>query len=100
VSERSSDKVRELRARLDGLTIRDAARLGRSLKNLRHPTPDAVQKLAEQFTAAEALVATRTAALPVIARMRRGICSLQPEGLSGRLRRTAHGRSWPATDWL
>lgn len=56
----------ELRARLDGLTIRDAARLGRRLKNQRDTNPDALAKLAEQLTVAEALVATRTAAVPAI----------------------------------
>lgn len=55
-----------LRTRLDGLTIRDASRLGRRLKNQRDGDPDALAKLAEQFAAAEALVATRTAAIPVI----------------------------------
>ncbi len=55
-----------LRTRLDGLTIRDASRLGRRLKNQRDADPDALAKLAEQFAAAEALVATRTAAIPVI----------------------------------
>ncbi|WP_319448310.1 MULTISPECIES: ATP-dependent RNA helicase HrpA [unclassified Mycobacterium] len=52
-----------LRARLDGLTIRDAARLGRKLKNA---NPDKLASLAEQFTAAEALVASRLAAVPAI----------------------------------
>lgn len=56
----------ELRARLDALTIRDASRLGRRLKNQRDTNPDALTKLAEQITAAEALVATRTAAVPTI----------------------------------
>ncbi len=55
-----------LRTRLDGLTIRDASRLGRRLKNQRDADPDALAKLAEQFAAAEALVAVRTAAIPVI----------------------------------
>lgn len=55
-----------LRTRLDGLTIRDASRLGRRLKNQRDADPDALAKLAEQFAAAEALVASRTAAIPVI----------------------------------
>ncbi|WP_078324152.1 ATP-dependent RNA helicase HrpA [Mycobacteroides salmoniphilum] len=55
-----------LRTRLGGLTIRDASRLGRRLKNQRDADPDALAKLAEQFAAAEALVATRTAAIPVI----------------------------------
>jgi ATP-dependent helicase HrpA len=35
VSEVSVEQVRQLRARLDGLTFRDAARLGRRLKSLR-----------------------------------------------------------------
>src|SRR6185437_11335776 len=56
-----------LRNRLDGLTIRDAARLGRRLKNLPgRLNPDKLQQIAEQFAAAEALVATRTAAVPAI----------------------------------
>ncbi len=60
-------EVGELRARLDGLTIRDAVRLGRRLKSLRGPvSTDALRQLSGQITAAEALVATRTAALPVI----------------------------------
>ena len=66
MSQPPVDEVRQLRARLDGLTIRDAARLGRRLKGLRRDNPDAVRKLAEQFTAAEALVATRIAAVPEI----------------------------------
>ncbi|WP_328363498.1 ATP-dependent RNA helicase HrpA [Mycobacterium sp. NBC_00419] len=69
VSGRSSDElreVRELRARLDGLTIRDAARLGRRLKSLRDVTPEKVAQIAEQVAAAEALIATRTAAVPAI----------------------------------
>ncbi|MDT5109029.1 MAG: ATP-dependent helicase HrpA [Mycobacterium sp.] len=56
----------ELRARLDGLTIRDAARLGRKLKNLRDAGPERLAGVAEQFTAAEALVASRLAAVPTI----------------------------------
>ena len=62
----SEPSVAELRKRLDGLTIRDAARLGRRLKNLRNPDPDKVRQIADQLTAAEALVATRTAAVPSI----------------------------------
>ncbi|MGB7503981.1 MAG: hypothetical protein WA965_00915, partial [Mycobacterium sp.] len=58
--------TRALRARLDGLTIRDAARLGRRLRQLRSPSPEQLDKLAQQFTAAEALVATRTASVPPI----------------------------------
>jgi ATP-dependent helicase HrpA len=67
VSEPSVAQVRALRARLDGLTIRDAARLGRRLKSLRGDvSADTLQKLSEQFVAAEALIGTRTAAVPAI----------------------------------
>jgi ATP-dependent helicase HrpA len=63
----SEPSVAELRARLDGLTIRDAARFGRRLKNLRGgATPEKLRQIAEQLTAAEALVATRVAAAPTI----------------------------------
>ena len=62
----SQPSVAELRNRLDGLTIRDAARLGRRLKNLRAAKPEQLLELAEQMAAAEALVATRQAALPTI----------------------------------
>jgi ATP-dependent helicase HrpA len=62
----SEPSIPELRARLDGLTIRDAARLGRRLKGLRGSDPAAVHKIAEQFTAAEALITTRIAAVPTI----------------------------------
>ncbi len=62
----SEPSVAELRQRLDGLTIRDAARLGRRLKNLRNPDPDKLRQIADQLTVAEALVATRTAAVPSI----------------------------------
>jgi ATP-dependent helicase HrpA len=58
--------VAELRTRLDGLTTRDAARLGRRMKNLRGAKPDQLRRLAEQLAQAEALVATRRAAVPVI----------------------------------
>ncbi|OBK71890.1 ATP-dependent RNA helicase HrpA [Mycobacterium sp. 1274761.0] len=58
--------VAELRSRLDGLAIRDAARLRRRLKNLRGASPDKLGQLSEQITRAEALVATRQAALPTI----------------------------------
>ncbi|OBG96270.1 ATP-dependent RNA helicase HrpA [Mycobacterium sp. E3251] len=58
--------VAELRTRLDGLTIRDAARLGRRLKNLRAAKPDQLRQLAEQLTRAEALVAARQSAVPAI----------------------------------
>lgn len=69
MSERSGDErreLRELRARLDGVTIRDAARLGRRLKSLRDVTPEKIGQIAEQVAAAEALVATRLAAVPDI----------------------------------
>ena len=57
----------ELRKRLDGVTFRDAARLGRRLKNLRGAKPETLQQLANQIAAAETLVATRQAAVPTIA---------------------------------
>ncbi|WP_029117175.1 ATP-dependent RNA helicase HrpA [Mycobacterium sp. URHB0044] len=62
----SAPSIPDLRARLDGLTIRDADRLRRRLKGLRGSNPAAVAKIAEQFAAAEGLIATRTAAVPVI----------------------------------
>ena len=55
-----------MRKQLDELTIRDAARLGRRLKNLRGAKPDKLARLAEQIAAGQALVATRRAALPTI----------------------------------
>jgi ATP-dependent helicase HrpA len=59
--------VRELRARLDGLTFRDAARLGRRIKGLGgQVSPENLQRITAQFNAAEALVATRIAAVPTI----------------------------------
>ena len=67
MSEPSVAELRELRNRLDGLTIRDAARLGRRVKNLRgKASPEQLQQIAQQLTAAEALVATRKAAVPTI----------------------------------
>ncbi|MGW0163321.1 ATP-dependent RNA helicase HrpA [Mycobacterium sp. NPDC003323] len=60
----SDHSVRELYARLDGLTYRDASRLGRRLKGLRGVPPP--ESLIEQFAAAEGLVATRQAAVPQI----------------------------------
>lgn len=53
----------QLRGRLDGLTIRDAARLGRRLKKLRGAAPDKLRQLADQIAAAEAVVAARHAAV-------------------------------------
>jgi len=58
--------VKELRERLDGLTLRDAARLGRRLKNLRGAGPEKLRQLARQIGAAETLVANRRAAVPTI----------------------------------
>lgn len=55
-----------LRVRLDGLTIRDTARLGRRLKNLRGAKPDKLRQLTDQIAVAEALVAARHAAVPTI----------------------------------
>lgn len=67
MSDQSGPSLAELRNRLDGLTIRDAARLGRRLKNLRgRVSPDKLQQIAEQLAAAEALIATREAAVPAI----------------------------------
>ncbi len=60
MSARSRD---ELRARLDGVTLRDAARLGRRLKRA---GPEQLGSIAEQVAAAEALMLTRAAAVPVI----------------------------------
>ena len=58
--------MRALRARLDGLTIRDAARLGRRLKGLRDATPEKLAQIAAQVGTAEALILTRQAAVPEI----------------------------------
>ncbi|HEY3630341.1 MAG TPA: ATP-dependent RNA helicase HrpA, partial [Jatrophihabitantaceae bacterium] len=53
----------ELRSRLAGLTLRDAARLGRRLDRARG---GALAQLAGQIDRAERIVAARTAALPAI----------------------------------
>src|ERR1700712_5569995 len=66
LAEVSEPSLSELRARLDSLTLRDADRLRRRLKGLRGTDPAALEKLAEQLTAAEALIATRLAAVPTI----------------------------------
>ncbi|MCZ8381487.1 ATP-dependent RNA helicase HrpA [Mycobacterium sp. CPCC 205372] len=67
MSDQPRDDVRALRARLDGLTIRDAARIGRRLKNLRGPVDaDRLAQLAAQVTAGEAVIAGRAAAVPAI----------------------------------
>ena len=62
----SEPSVAELRSRLDDLTIRDADRLRRRLRNLRGTEPAQIAKIAEQVAAAEALVLTRQAAVPAI----------------------------------
>ncbi|MGV0605930.1 ATP-dependent RNA helicase HrpA [Mycolicibacterium sp. XJ1904] len=62
----SGPSVAELRKRLDGLTIRDAARFGRRLRQMRGAPPEKLAKIAEQIVAAEAVVATRAAAVPTI----------------------------------
>ncbi|GLP81204.1 ATP-dependent RNA helicase HrpA [Mycobacterium antarcticum] len=66
MSEPSRGDLSELRARLDGLTIRDADRLRRRLRGVRGDDPHALAKIAEQVTTGEALVATRRAAVPEI----------------------------------
>lgn len=65
MSEPSRDELRALRHRLDGLTIRDAARLGRRLKD-RKLTAAKLAQIDQQITAGEALIAARTAAVPAI----------------------------------
>ncbi|KUI00242.1 ATP-dependent RNA helicase HrpA [Mycolicibacterium acapulense] len=62
----SGPSVAELRERLDGLMIRDAARFGRRLRQMRGAPPEKLAKLAEQIAAAEAVVTTRAAAVPTI----------------------------------
>ncbi len=67
MSQASRDEVRALRARLDGLTLRDAARLGRRLKSFRGPvSAEQLKNLAAQFDAGERLVAARAASVPSI----------------------------------
>lgn len=56
----------QLRNQLDGLTLRDAARIGRRLKNLRAATPEKLRRLADEVAAARPLVAARQAAVPTI----------------------------------
>lgn len=56
----------QLRNQLDGVTLRDAARLGRRLKNLRDAPPEKLRQLADQVAAAHAVVAARQAAVPTI----------------------------------
>lgn len=64
--ELSPDEARALRDRLSGVSIRDAARLGRRLRNLRDASPEQVARLTQQIVTAEALIATRTAAVPTV----------------------------------
>lgn len=65
--ESPSNELRALRSRLDGLTLGDAARLGRRLDGLRRSSnPGTLQQVAEQLSAAEALVAARIAGVPTI----------------------------------
>ena len=67
MSQASRDEVRAVRDRLDGLSIRDAARLGRRLKSLRAPvSADQLAQLTRQIDAAEAVLAARVAAVPAI----------------------------------
>lgn len=56
----------QLRKQLDGTTLRDAARLGRRLKNLRGAPPEKLAQLADQIAAARMVVAARQAAVPTI----------------------------------
>ena len=54
MSQQPRDDVRALRARLDLLSLRDAARLGRRLKSLRGPvSAEQLKTLAAQFDAGE-----------------------------------------------
>ena len=67
MSQASGADVRAVRARLDSLTIADAARLGRRLKALRAPVgSEELSRLTCQIDAAEALMAARVAAVPAI----------------------------------
>ncbi|MEE2855135.1 MAG: ATP-dependent RNA helicase HrpA [Actinomycetota bacterium] len=56
----------QLRTQLDGVTLRDAARFGRRLKNLRGASPEKLRLLADQIAAAQDVVAARQAAVPTI----------------------------------
>ncbi|MCV7194379.1 ATP-dependent RNA helicase HrpA [Mycolicibacterium brumae] len=66
MSEPSPEQLRDLRRRLDGLTLADAARLRRRLRGLRDPSPEQLAKLGEQIAIGEARLAARAAAVPVI----------------------------------
>ncbi|MBX7452637.1 ATP-dependent RNA helicase HrpA [Mycolicibacterium sp. 3033] len=65
MSEPSPATIRELRARLDGVTLRDAARLGRRLKKLGGDAGK-LDQFTAALAAAEGLVASRRAAVPRI----------------------------------
>ncbi|MCV7242091.1 ATP-dependent RNA helicase HrpA [Mycobacterium mantenii] len=58
--------VAQLRKQLDGVPLRDAARIGRRLKNLRGASPEKLRQLAEQIAAAHKVVAARQAAVPTV----------------------------------
>ncbi|OBH77699.1 ATP-dependent RNA helicase HrpA [Mycobacterium mantenii] len=58
--------VAQLRKQLDGVPLRDAARIGRRLKNLRGNPPEKLRQLAEQIAAAHQVVAARQAAVPTV----------------------------------
>ncbi len=57
----------QLRKQLDGVTLRDAARLGRRLTNMRGAPPEKLRQLTDQVAAAQQLIAARRAAVPTIA---------------------------------
>ncbi|WP_343709569.1 ATP-dependent RNA helicase HrpA, partial [Mycobacterium sp.] len=71
--------VADLHQQLDRLTLRDTARLGRRLKNLRGAGPEQLAHLADQIAAAESLVAARQAAVPAIAYPDLPISARRPE---------------------
>ncbi|MDT7733082.1 MAG: ATP-dependent helicase HrpA, partial [Mycobacterium sp.] len=71
--------VAELRKRLDDLTLRDAARYGRRLRNLRGADPKKLAQLADQIATAASLAATRHAAVPKITYPELPISERRPE---------------------
>jgi ATP-dependent helicase HrpA len=71
--------VAELRKRLDDLTLRDAARFGRRLRNLRGADPKKLAQLADQIATAASLAATRHAAVPKITYPELPISERRPE---------------------
>ncbi|MCB0924386.1 MAG: Flp pilus assembly complex ATPase component TadA, partial [Mycobacterium sp.] len=67
MSRAPASEVRALRARLERLTYRDAARLGRQLRSPRGSDPaENLRRLESKIDAAERIVAARTAAVPRI----------------------------------